>query len=329
MNLIFKVCSLPVIQKMLLAFHPRVHRMLYYHMLSDKSKDSPYYYVRQVLPIGELKRQIEWLRKMGFLPVSIDEFLANRGKYEKELTFSVSTDDGYAESYTEFAPYLEAQKVPCVFFLCNSVIGNERFLPKDRLLYALHKTREPSLRKVASELVGEFRLSPLPENREFLQWSSTWPQDQYDQITQRLWTLAGLPEEREVVGELAPYVTGSQVRDLLSRGFRIGSHTLRHLDLARTSPEVAEREVLESVRDLRDRFATPIDYFSYPFGHRLPLSREREMIGKSGVKLFFSTQNNLKYGKELTCWGRDSMEHRLAKAQTWFCAVPLLRRYVL
>ena len=50
----------------------------------------------------------------------------------------------------------------------------------------------------------------------------------------------------------------------------IGSHTVRHADLADADDEVAYRELAESKRLLEDMIARPVTSFAYPYGHYSP-----------------------------------------------------------
>ena len=47
----------------------------------------------------------------------------------------------------------------------------------------------------------------------------------------------------------------------------IGSHTVRHADLANADEELAYRELAESKRLLEDMIAKPVKSFAYPYGH--------------------------------------------------------------
>jgi peptidoglycan/xylan/chitin deacetylase (PgdA/CDA1 family) len=50
----------------------------------------------------------------------------------------------------------------------------------------------------------------------------------------------------------------------------IGSHTIRHADLANATEEEAYREMAESKRVLEDMLGQPVTSFAYPYGHYSP-----------------------------------------------------------
>jgi peptidoglycan/xylan/chitin deacetylase (PgdA/CDA1 family) len=62
------------------------------------------------------------------------------------------------------------------------------------------------------------------------------------------------------------YLTHSEVRDLRSKGFEIGSHSLTHTYLTRLNDGDLEREVSESKERLEDLVGGPVDTIAIPYG---------------------------------------------------------------
>lgn len=58
----------------------------------------------------------------------------------------------------------------------------------------------------------------------------------------------------------------SQIEELLSAGFEIGSHTLRHPDLTRISETELDRELGQAKQSLEQRLQVPVETFAYPYG---------------------------------------------------------------
>lgn len=68
-------------------------------------------------------------------------------------------------------------------------------------------------------------------------------------------------------GEIpAPLMDASQVREWLSAGHEIGSHSLTHPRLSRLSPAAAREEINGSKKKLEDLFQQPVPHFCYPYG---------------------------------------------------------------
>ena len=327
-NIVYNVFFISIFQKVLLKVHPYIHRILYYHILSDAEEECSYYYNPNIINFNVLVKQVRWLRNNGFIAVSVQECLADPQRYKNKRTFSISTDDGYSQNYSLFAPYFEKEKIPCILFLCNNAINNQQFLAKDRLVYIERNLYQEDIMKVAGLLTEKYNLVPFSKNSNLTKWSNMWPVEKIDEISKSLWQLLLLPDESELVSNIKPYLSEEQVRDLIKRGFTIGSHTNAHLDLSKLSSSLVEHEIVGSITNLRQRFNVPVEFFSYPYGKRVNPALEEEMIKKSGCSLFFSTRNDLNYGAIKTCWGRDRMEHSFHKSLFWFLAVPLIRRAI-
>ncbi len=63
-----------------------------------------------------------------------------------------------------------------------------------------------------------------------------------------------------------PLMDAAQVRDWLSAGQEIGSHTRTHPRLTQLSAAAAREEISASKKALEDSFGVPIEHFCYPYG---------------------------------------------------------------
>ena len=61
-------------------------------------------------------------------------------------------------------------------------------------------------------------------------------------------------------------ISERQVRSLIAAGWEIDSHTISHPDLPSLGDRELARELAGSRRELRQRFAVPVDFFCYPAG---------------------------------------------------------------
>jgi peptidoglycan/xylan/chitin deacetylase (PgdA/CDA1 family) len=69
------------------------------------------------------------------------------------------------------------------------------------------------------------------------------------------------------VGDLPePLMDEGQVREWLSAGHQIGSHSLSHPNLRHLSSSAAREEIFGSKKSLEDRFGVEVNHFCYPFG---------------------------------------------------------------
>jgi peptidoglycan/xylan/chitin deacetylase (PgdA/CDA1 family) len=68
----------------------------------------------------------------------------------------------------------------------------------------------------------------------------------------------GLPE--------LPNLCWAQIREMVSLGHEIGSHTVNHVNMGLVSPEVAWEELTASRRTIEDHLGRSCRFFAYPFG---------------------------------------------------------------
>jgi len=81
------------------------------------------------------------------------------------------------------------------------------------------------------------------------------------------------------------------VREWLSKGHEIGSHTLTHAHLAKISVEDLRREIIESKTRLEDRFQVPIRHFCYPYGNCN--QRVRDTVEEAGYETAVTTETGI------------------------------------
>ncbi|RMA93075.1 polysaccharide deacetylase [Hydrogenothermus marinus] len=75
------------------------------------------------------------------------------------------------------------------------------------------------------------------------------------------------------------------LRFLVSKGYKIGSHTLTHPDLTKLSDEELKKEIFDSKKILEDKLGVEIDTFCYPYGYYN--DKVTEMVKKAGYKYAF------------------------------------------
>jgi peptidoglycan/xylan/chitin deacetylase (PgdA/CDA1 family) len=87
-----------------------------------------------------------------------------------------------------------------------------------------------------------------------------------------------------------PIMSLSQIREWISEGHQIGSHTLTHPYLTRISYSQAREEIISSKKKLEDLFNVPIEHFCYPYGDFEPSIQE--LVKEAG----YSSGSTVKFG---------------------------------
>lgn len=86
----------------------------------------------------------------------------------------------------------------------------------------------------------------------------------------------------------APLMSETQIREWLSAGHAIGSHSMSHARLPTLPPAAAREEIHASRRRLEDVFQVPVEAFAYPWGEWN--ARLAEDVLSAGYRVAFTTE---------------------------------------
>lgn len=325
-NLILRVTDLNILHKVYIKFLGNYHRDIFFHVLKTPGKNYDYFFSDFNYHSGIFIEQMKWLKKLGFHPVSLTDYYNNPSEFKDKKTFSVSTDDGYAENYFEHLPILKKEKIPCIFYLCNNVIDNQQFLWADRLFFLKNKNRIPS---TINKIADAYGLPHFEHGKDDLyKWSNSWPMNLANEISSEIWKASDCGDERDVLQQILPYLTTPQVKEIIDSGFEIGSHSKSHFDISRLDYQTAYDEIVGSFEQLNLQFNQNISYFAYPYGRRAKKNDEEKIIEATKARLFAGTKNCGTNQLSSSIYQRDDMETTLIESKFYFSALPLARKYV-
>lgn len=89
-------------------------------------------------------------------------------------------------------------------------------------------------------------------------------------------------------------MTVAQMQEMHAHGFRFGSHTLSHCDLAAATPSVLREEIRGSKARLEDILGAPVTLFSYPWGR--VNAQVRDAVAEAGFIAACTTESRLNRG---------------------------------
>jgi peptidoglycan/xylan/chitin deacetylase (PgdA/CDA1 family)/GT2 family glycosyltransferase len=95
--------------------------ILMYHAIgASEEPASPY-----ILPAHRFAAQMKWLRRLGYNPISLMEFLAcqRERRLVPERSVVITFDDGYLDNQTNAFPVLRQFQIPATIFLVTGYIG--------------------------------------------------------------------------------------------------------------------------------------------------------------------------------------------------------------
>ena len=78
-----------------------------------------------VIPAERFSRQMDWLKKMGYHPIPLTQFLDCQQNFRllPPRCVVITFDDGYADNYTHAYPILRHYNIPVTIFLVSSYMG--------------------------------------------------------------------------------------------------------------------------------------------------------------------------------------------------------------
>jgi GT2 family glycosyltransferase/peptidoglycan/xylan/chitin deacetylase (PgdA/CDA1 family) len=96
--------------------------ILMYHAIGLPHEPATAY----VIPGGRFARQMTWLERMGYHPISLEQFLTCQRDRRLVPVGSVviTFDDGYSDNYTQAYPVLQKQNIPATIFLVSGFVGS-------------------------------------------------------------------------------------------------------------------------------------------------------------------------------------------------------------
>jgi peptidoglycan/xylan/chitin deacetylase (PgdA/CDA1 family) len=211
----------------------------------------------------------------------------------------LTCDDGLVNAVTDMLPILQEEGLTCLFFVTSRSLAEEpSMLWYEELYLTLLDVPEGALEgtfcgvsvktrldRSASQRTScwysmvdmlstcdpQVRLGFARAIREKLGFPQDWSLQYFEQRASRFRLLA-LPE----------------IRQLLSAGMEIGSHTMSHPKLSRLRAESSWEEINASRCDLERALGVPVWSIAYPFGGIDSVSdREMRMAEKAGYDCAF------------------------------------------
>jgi hypothetical protein len=235
----------------------------FYHAVSDESLP----HIKNLYTIRSVKKFSEdldfFLRH--YQPVSFSELLElskGSGKVNKPV-MALSFDDGLREVHEVIAPILMKKGIPAALFINTAFIDNRDLFFKYKaslIIDRLDKINHPkNLYEIINSRLGSTIQSKPAMIRKILNISY---------------------EEKNILDSIAelldinfntflkirkPYLTIDQIRDLLKKGFEVGTHSMDHPMYFCLSLDEQLRQTIESMKWIIDTFNPGYRFFSFPF----------------------------------------------------------------
>jgi peptidoglycan/xylan/chitin deacetylase (PgdA/CDA1 family) len=285
----------------------------YHHLVSDREVP----HIKHLYPFKgtrAFEADLDYLLK-NFKPVTVQQVIAavnGKGPLPAK-SFLITFDDGLREVADTIAPMLFKKGVPAVFFLNNAFLDNRSMFYKFKvslMVEALKKNEySQAVLNRAGELLREAQPAPVsPAGRgaivtpASLQQAEVSKETLISAIKKITYTNRHLADDLAPVLNISfdnyleqekPFLSLSQVGQLVQQGFAIGGHSIDHPYYRELSLDEQVRQTLESVDFLAERFQPGYRVFAFPHSDE-GISRrffEQVLDGPGRLDLVFGTAN--------------------------------------
>lgn len=247
--------------------------------------------------IGSFHQQMLWLKENHAVFFSEDEIIYYQQKKKKipKRSVLITFDDGYKDNFTLAYPVLRSLQIPAIYFIPSGAIRDRTLGWWDIIAFFIKKTKKKAISVKGDELSLQSDGEKKKTIFHLLQLMKTEPYSR----TQDL--LNVLSEECEVEfpsydEQDAELMNWKDIRDVLSNGIAIGSHTVSHRVLATLDEDKQFEELRSSKRFLEDMLPGNIRSFSYPVGDYTTFSEKtKELARRAGYDAAFSFKTGVNY----------------------------------
>ena len=220
----------------------------FYHTVSDEKL--PHILNYNYRNIQQFEAELDFYLKY-YKPISLAEL--NSGNFTGKV-FHLSFDDGLKECAEIIAPILLRKGVPATFFINTAFADNKELFHRYKASLVLNELK----RKTENQVLQFLHENGITTDN-VLQTSIL-----KTKIVDEAAGMLGIDFSR-FLDEQKPYLTTSQILDLLKQGFSIGAHGNRHPEFWLVDEEQQKEEIRLSFDWLEKNIHPEIKAFAFPY----------------------------------------------------------------
>lgn len=228
--------------------------------------------------VAGLERQLRTLRRVAnVIPLEAGLDALYAGEPLPPRAVALCWDDGYRDNLELAVPLLERLELPATFFLVPELLSATTRAWWEIAGWAFAR----STRDQIGWRGGTFRTRGAEGRRSYgracdilRRMSQAERAEALPDLVDRL-APSGDPEDRSL------FLDWSGAKELVRRGFSIGSHTMRHATLAQESPEDQVEDLRRSREILERELDVEIRTVAYPFGQPDAVSVDTQRAAKN------------------------------------------------
>ena len=265
----------------------------YYHIVSDKK-------VVHVENLYSYKNNFQFSNDINFLlkqykPLNPADLFKN---VIFENHFLLSFDDGLSEIYTDIFPILKQNNLKAVFFINPDFIETNQLFYKNSISIILNHLKEIKFDKSTIDEICAILLIKFVSVKDFKIKLLSIKNSDKELVFDILKILK--IDIDEYVKDKKPYITKSQIQEMIDDGQFFGGHTMSHKRMQELTFAEQKSEIIDSINWLKLNFNINYSLFSFPFSDKniskklidslFEYDKNIRVFGNSGMKKDFDSR---------------------------------------
>ncbi len=265
--------------------------LMYHNMIEDKTAQTNEGVRIRKLNRSQFAAHMSVLQKY-YRVVSIEQAIdeiTEEGNLRRD-SVAITFDDGYASVYHIAFPLLREYNFPATIFLVTDWINRKMSLWWEDLTHMVKKCNFEKLLAMDDKKIPGLGLvniiKDLAGKREpkgiFLEKvEAVLRQKDDNELLETMRNLKAIMfGDSDYAPAEVPALSWEEIREMAAGGIEFGAHTCSHMNLTHADMELAEKEIVESKREIEKRLGKKVKGFAYPYGMELASYHRVEPILK-------------------------------------------------
>jgi peptidoglycan/xylan/chitin deacetylase (PgdA/CDA1 family) len=238
---------------------------MYHRIITDSKKDP--FKLGMCIKSETFEKQLSYF-KSNFNSIRLKDYQHNTIDYNDKPNISITFDDGYKDNIEIAMPLLMKYKLDSTFFICCSILTNDKEFWWDIIINAFSDTSVKVVDLLSSPVnlkLKPFKLNILNKKKHCQTiLNELWKISDIDAIYDTAYYI-----EDKLLGyrNKIPKINEHDIQELYKNGFEIAAHSLTHPNMNIISSDQQALELKRSKNILEDIIGDNIDGFAYPAGH--------------------------------------------------------------
>jgi len=276
----------------------------FYHSISESNTLTNSLYENPSLTKFKIDMRF-YLKYYNSFPLSK---IINYNKENKNLPndiFHLSFDDGFSDNYEIALGFLKKEKIDATFFIVKDFLDNNDMFFRNKaslLINHIHMIDKRNINKIVIDFLESKNLfyESISNSLLKIKYQDKLILDEIGKFYDFSFS--------EYLETKKPYMTSSQIQELLGAGFSIGAHSIDHPKLQELDFKDQINQAKESTNFICKKFNLGYKAFAAPFNDiGLKKSYIQKLFSEKHIDIFFGTQG-LRDDEMSNCFQRLSMD---------------------